>query len=153
MPRPNVHLEQAQYNEKLAVEAQSQYPDWAVTKFFYAALHYIEAYALSKGVKISNTYQNEGFSLHEKRQRYVENISDDNDWDDDFAIAYARLSELSQKARYLKNISTTAAQHFKNNSETAICAEELEKIKSKVNNSSLKATARPQKPINKFKKS
>ncbi len=44
MPAPDAHLSQARHNESVALFLlQHNYPDWAVTAFFYAALHYVEA--------------------------------------------------------------------------------------------------------------
>ncbi len=44
MPTKEEHLEKALKNEKLAeVLCQTNFTDWAVTVFFYAALHYAHA--------------------------------------------------------------------------------------------------------------
>lgn len=44
MPAIDAHLSQARHNESVALFLlQHDYPDWAVTAFFYAALHYVEA--------------------------------------------------------------------------------------------------------------
>ncbi len=148
-----IHLQQAQHNERVANEAQSESPDWAVTKYFYAALHYVEAYAVSHSVIIPKLYKDENISYHEMREKYVNKISAENNWED-FAIAYRKLYKLSKKARYLQNINTTAEQYFKNNKrEVDSCIEALEEVKSKVNNpglnSQLKAIERPKKPVDK----
>jgi hypothetical protein len=52
MPRPSaqMHYEQAELNEKAALVVKEHQPDWAVTICFYAALHWIEGYALNTGV-------------------------------------------------------------------------------------------------------
>lgn len=44
MPTKEEHLEKAEHNQKLADSlAKSAYPDWAVTVYFYSALHYAHA--------------------------------------------------------------------------------------------------------------
>jgi hypothetical protein len=44
LPALDAHLSQAKHNESVALFLlQHDYPDWAVTAFFYAALHYVEA--------------------------------------------------------------------------------------------------------------
>ena len=44
MPARDEHLSQAKHNEAVALFLlQHQFTDWAITAFFYAALHYVEA--------------------------------------------------------------------------------------------------------------
>jgi len=44
LPTKEEHLDKALRNEQLAdVLAQSKFPDWAVTVYFYSALHYAHA--------------------------------------------------------------------------------------------------------------
>ena len=49
MPNQSVYQRQAECNEKTALAAQSGFPDWAVIMCFYAALHWVNHYALCNG--------------------------------------------------------------------------------------------------------
>ncbi|HBL11560.1 MAG TPA: hypothetical protein DD379_09165 [Cyanobacteria bacterium UBA11162] len=115
MLNDNIHLQQAKLNEEAAIENQKSYPEWAIVMCFYAALHYIEYYAVSKQQNIYALYpdsESKKFSQHERRIRYVEDISSDKN-SPDLSIAYERLYEASMKARYLKNLNTTSRRYFK----------------------------------------
>ena len=53
MPSKSEHLSKAQHNEVFASTLNqdpnyASYRDWAVTGYFYSAIHYIEAYLASK---------------------------------------------------------------------------------------------------------
>lgn len=43
------HIDQAKSNEKTANALEKDHPAWAVTAYFYAALHWVEAYLVSTG--------------------------------------------------------------------------------------------------------
>ena len=49
MPQPTEHIAQAEKNEGLYDNlVGTEFNDWAVTALFYAALHYIDAYIVSR---------------------------------------------------------------------------------------------------------
>lgn len=90
MPRRDQHLARAEENESLAwsLDQESEVcRDWAVTMFFYAALHYIDAFLAGKGLHPLN---------HKHRDGEIErNGSISEIWPD-----YRRLKDLSTQARY-----------------------------------------------------
>jgi hypothetical protein len=47
MPEASAHIAKAEHNEKFAAVIRglsTEFLDWVVTAYFYAALHYLEAY-------------------------------------------------------------------------------------------------------------
>ena len=42
----SIYFQQAQANEESAKMAQKDSPEWAIIMYFYAALHYVNDYAL-----------------------------------------------------------------------------------------------------------
>lgn len=51
MPSKLDHISKAQHNEQFAGKVEqtlSSYRDWALTAYFYSALHYVEAYLATK---------------------------------------------------------------------------------------------------------
>ena len=129
MPSLITHIKQAEFFEESALYNQENYPPVAIIMCFYAALHYVEAYAVWHGHDIYSRYadvnvdqdscSNETklrrLTQHERYQSYVHDIAVENDSEDLFA-AYKRLHRASSTARYLKHIKEkdkTAYQHFK----------------------------------------
>lgn len=55
------HEQKAAHNEQFAASA-TQFPDWAITAYFYAALHWAEAYFHAGGF---------GFTSHRHRNQAV----------------------------------------------------------------------------------
>lgn len=49
MPSVKQHIDKAKYNEQFFEDVKYDYPDWAITGLFYSALHYVDAYLVSKG--------------------------------------------------------------------------------------------------------
>ncbi len=113
MPTIHDHLSQADSNKQSAIDCQSTYPDWTVTKCFYAAIHYIEAYALYRRDDINTLYRHVDPSLHARRKHYLTDMAIENGWSEEFLISYSKLEKASKKARYLEKINTTAVRHFK----------------------------------------
>lgn len=106
------HLEQAESNEKSALADLADFPDWCVTKCFYAMLHYVEVYASYHNDSIESLYASPAISPHNKRKKYIDDISDKNDWDD-LPIIYRKFYRASMKSRYLENINSSSVVHFK----------------------------------------
>jgi hypothetical protein len=126
---------------------------------FYAALHYVEAYAAWQGDDIYQLYscpnglsstcnesnlgevsQSRGLTQHQRYQSYVDDIAADNGWDE-LPVAYERLRRGSEKARYLKHIKVqdkTSGQHFILGADFYI--EKLQIVKSELQISSIKAS-------------
>lgn len=54
------HLDQAKHNERFLTEVERSFPliynDWKITIVFYAALHYLRAYASFRGVIIPESH-------------------------------------------------------------------------------------------------
>jgi hypothetical protein len=113
MPRPSakMHYEQAVLNEQAALAVKENQPDWAVTICFYAALHWIEGYAINEGVDINQQYKRRGGSPHNWRKNYVKDIAY-NLRKDTFRRAYERLDDESRKARYLKDINSNSRLYY-----------------------------------------
>lgn len=128
MPCLTTHIQQAELNEKAALYNQNKYPHVTIIMCFYAALHYVEAYAAWYGHDIyslypdveeldphSGEYRRRRLTQHERYQSYLDDIGADNNCED-LPIAYGRLLKASNTARYLKHIkdkNKTADQHFK----------------------------------------
>jgi hypothetical protein len=84
------HVLQAKHNESIAEYLLgTSYPDWRSTCLFYAALHYVQAYFVSR-------HPPQHFTKHSNRDTAIES---DNHiggiWSD-----YRSLKDWSQKARY-----------------------------------------------------
>lgn len=148
-PSTEIHTEQAQLNEKAAANAaQSGDNDWAVTIYFYSAIHYVKAYASYNQEDIYQLYRNQSKpnTEHQRILDYVSDISYDNENDRGFSFsAYERLFHASMKSRYLKDIRTTARQCFQGSIKQYF--EELATVKKffKINNNLIShpATQRP----------
>ena len=112
MSSVSIHLQQAEHNEKSAIASQTDRPDWAVTMCFYAAIHYIQAYAVYHECDIETVYRNEYPNSHARRRAYVDDIESENDWLD-LSFLYGKLELGSKKARYLQGINTTSKHYFK----------------------------------------
>ena len=98
MPARDEHLSQARSNEFVALFLlQHQYPDWAVTVFFYAALHYVESVLAESNLHSEN---------HPVR---------------DSSIARSvKLRAIYGEYRYLKTLSTDARYRVKKFGETEL---------------------------------
>lgn len=84
------HKNQAQHNENFYEKIrQDSFTDWAATGLFYAALHYIEGYLESKGIRVGN---------HKERAKWV-NIE-------------KQLKSLYPHYRILYDISVNARYKF-----------------------------------------
>ncbi|MBW4634691.1 MAG: HEPN domain-containing protein [Iphinoe sp. HA4291-MV1] len=94
------HLEQAESNERAAHSVEHDYPDWAVTMCFYAALHWVEYYAGVRGYDIRSEYPHP--SPHSSRGKYVKDLAD-RLRKPNLRTAYQYLERESRKARYLEN--------------------------------------------------
>jgi hypothetical protein len=81
------HLSQASKNEKTAAAIANAHPEWAVTVYFYAALHWVEAFLVT---------QHKGSNLHDKRRGVMWNVPQTKEIVKD----YDRLQILSRNARY-----------------------------------------------------
>ena len=50
MPTPKEHRSQAEHNEFLVSQLDNPFWDWAVTGTFYAALHYVDGFLMTRGI-------------------------------------------------------------------------------------------------------
>ncbi|BAZ81403.1 hypothetical protein PN497_10975 [Sphaerospermopsis kisseleviana CS-549] len=126
----DIYLEQAKSNEKAARSIEADYPDWAVTMCFYAALHWVEYYACVSGFDIHAEYKaDDKESLHTSRRKYVDDISQELG-NPNLRKAYAYLEQESRKARYLQNLSTNAKVYYTKNRFTVTDSfQKLQQIK------------------------
>ncbi|NEP60030.1 MAG: hypothetical protein F6K31_24000 [Symploca sp. SIO2G7] len=113
MSSPQDHLEQAEHNKTVADRVREDYPDWAVTIYFYAALHWVERYAKLNGCDIESEYP-DGRSLHECRKMYLDDVA--------YKLRnkklrqfYEDLEKESRKARYLQGLNISAKKHYTQN--------------------------------------
>ncbi|NET57197.1 MAG: hypothetical protein F6K47_13845 [Symploca sp. SIO2E6] len=113
MPKESVYRRQARANEGTAKAARLGFPDWAVIMCFYAALHWINDYALRQGKKIYDSDVSDS-SQHSARRKYVKKLARDNKWGD-LQDAYQTLYQASMTARYLEDLEgkdITAIEHY-----------------------------------------
>jgi hypothetical protein len=121
------YLKQAENNEKAARSLEKTYPDWAVTICFYAALHWVEYYAVVTGCDIKQEYP--GRSPHESRRNYIIELASQLR-NINLRNAYIKLEQESRKARYLQGMTTDAKVYYSNNNFKVIDAfQNLQKIK------------------------
>lgn len=99
------YLEQAKNNEQAARSIERDYPDWAVTMCFYAALHWVEYYACVNGHNIRKEHP--ASSPHESRWNYVFKLAKQLG-NRNLLKVYENLENESKKSRYLKDIITNA---------------------------------------------
>lgn len=92
MPSAEQHLKQAQHNASLAVKLlgsrKPQYPDWALTATFYAAVHYINHYFMRTVGMAPRS--------HKVRSSYIHKYSQTKG----IAFEFENLRNLSEQARY-----------------------------------------------------
>ncbi len=89
MPSRSDHLIQSQYNEQIAPSLISSAPDWAVTIYFYAALHWVKAYFAKRGYSKLKTHSDIFDALRKDHQ--VSPITINKYW---------KLYKMSKQARY-----------------------------------------------------
>lgn len=88
MPTKEQHLTQAARNEALAdVLLRTEYGEWTVTVYFYAAVHYIEAFLAVQGIHCDG---------HTERNTYVGRIPELRR----VGKEYSALRTVSRQARY-----------------------------------------------------
>lgn len=91
MPTLEQHIAQARRNEALSIQLQAEHPDWAVAILFYAALHYVGAFAL-----VHKPMQLEGISL----DSHASTIRALRDKAPSIRHEYRRLYDASMDTRY-----------------------------------------------------
>ena len=93
MPTEDEHFDQAEKNERLAQLLSTPgftgetFHDWEVTTLFYSALHYIDAFLASKGIRAGG---------HPTRNDYVAKLEELRP----IASKYINLHHRSDNARY-----------------------------------------------------
>ncbi len=159
MPSLTTHIQQAELNEEAALFNQDSFPHVAIIMCFYAALHYVEAYAAWHNDNIYELYsdpveidagcspvsskgatQQKRLTQHQRYQSYVDDIATDNGWDD-LPVIYEQLRKASEKARYLKGIkdkNKTSGRHFKLGADFYIA--KLQLLKASLQISFIKAS-------------
>jgi hypothetical protein len=91
MPEASAHIAKAEHNEKFAVAVRglsTEFLDWVVSAYFYAALHYLEAYLAANPMEKHP-------SSHGERQSYVANAFSRKSY-----ASFSYLKDKSETARY-----------------------------------------------------
>lgn len=86
MPSPEAHLSKADPDLKAYQAIPPEYPEWRAAALFYAAVHYVEALAVTERSPHVEHYARERWVRKQHR----------NIW-----AAFSRLKQESEKARYL----------------------------------------------------
>jgi len=130
MPQDFVHQFQAEHNERSANFVRSDYPDWAVTMCFYAAIHWVERYAKKQRVDLDAEYKTVR-NPHERRYAYVRDVAV-NLRRQQLRTAYQDLRKYSQVARYLEDIRINSFDYFdrQHRDKVSLAFEKLEIIQS-----------------------
>lgn len=112
MPSRDEHLAQAAKNRKLAETlAKTEFLDWAVTIYFYVAVHFIESYLAIHGYHSAD---------HDERRDYINRIPQ-------LRVVikeYLALERVSRQARYYAQPITS--EHLR------IAQENLAKVEAQV---------------------
>jgi len=111
MANENLHLSQAYHNIKLAkhiLDNNCIFPDWAITSFFYAAIHFFEAQFYKRSSKHGEeeAQKGDGPSAHAYRRHIIHN---------NHKLIYKEWAELntaSNQARYLIGLDKPAYDYF-----------------------------------------
>jgi len=91
VPNTAEHIRQAEHNEALAARCTQNFPDWAMTALFYAALHWAEAYFYAD----RPSGKPDGYITHDERSAAVlDRISQEA------YTQYRYLEDQSRNARY-----------------------------------------------------
>lgn len=91
MPTKDEHLNKARHNEafiEIVIEQGETYLDWAVSGYYYATVHYLEAYVAS----VPGSYHP---STHSERLSLVSTYFSERIYQN-----YAYLKDRSEEARY-----------------------------------------------------
>ncbi len=98
MPEASAHIEKAEHNERFAAVVRglsAEFLDWVVTAYFYAALHYLEAYLAANPMEKHP-------SSHGERQSYVANYFSRESY-----ASFSYLKDKSETARYDTRLFST----------------------------------------------
>jgi hypothetical protein len=126
------HFDQAEHNERAARSTEGNYPDWAVTMYFYAALHWVEHYAKKKGCDIQIDYS-DGRSPHECRRMYISDVAYEQSRRT-LRTDYEELENESRKARYLEGLNSNARMYYSQNKQKVTdAAQKLQRLKRVLN--------------------
>jgi hypothetical protein len=89
------HLERSRYHRGLADEfapAHPRFPDWEIVIRFYAAVHLLQAYLLTKNARFHVETHADRFRAIDASPELVKNRN--------FRRAYSLLRDLSERVRY-----------------------------------------------------
>lgn len=88
MPTADEHKLQSRRNEELGAKLERDYPDWSITAYFYAAVHYTRAWLAIRG------YASDDYNTHKKAEDALTEA--------DFGAidAYKDLYDFSRQMRY-----------------------------------------------------
>jgi hypothetical protein len=132
MASPEAHFDQAEHNERAARSVERNYPDWAVTMYFYAALHWVERYAKLNGCDIERDYP-DGRSRHECRRMYIDDVAYEQRRST-LRRDYEDLESESRKARYLEDLDSNARTYYtENRQKMTDSAQKLQRLKRVLN--------------------
>jgi len=88
MPSLHDHHTQAKSNLQFMETVSSQFPDWAITSRYYAAVHLVRACLASRGAYATNTHMD------------VRELLERTGFDRKVLLEYRILESLSRTARY-----------------------------------------------------
>jgi len=120
MAKYEVHLSQADHNEKLANKLLSEPPfhDWAITAAFYSVIHYVEAWVFKnydvdaeKHTETSIPRDVSGklsYTPHGYREKVIERAYRNHKLSRDLFKCFLKLRDASQTARYLSHVDAGA---------------------------------------------
>jgi len=141
----SIYLQQAKANEESAKIAQKDSPEWAIIMYFYAALHYVNDYALnvdqldSLQEKIELLGEGEKIeSAHSVMRKYVKEIDYTINAKKELINNYNYLFDESMLARYLVNyekcLDCSPREHYGKYTDREFkkISDKLEKIKIKL---------------------
>lgn len=135
MASKNIHLAQAEHNQKLANKLLTgEYYDWACTTGFYSALHFVEAkfndipeivHSDEAYKKHKNLMRQEDLSLgvHSFRVILLGNKFPQ------LRTSYRQLMEVSFQVRYLENLDKAACDFINIATAKNLVKNDLTKIK------------------------
>ena len=135
MASKNIHLAQAEHNQKLANKLLSgEYHDWACTTAFYAALHYVEAkfYDIPEIVHGDDAFMRNKQFMKEMDINMGVHLFREVTLKGKYPLLrdyYRHLREVSFQVRYLENVDKAACDFIHIDIAKRLVKNDLTKIK------------------------
>ena len=135
MASKNIHLAQAEHNQKLANKLLiGDYFDWACTTAFYSALHYVEAkfYDIPEIIHSDEAYKKKKQFMKEDDINLGVHLFREVALSGKYPLlrtSYRQLREISYQVRYLENHDKVACDFISIDTAKNLVASDLTKIK------------------------